>query len=64
MGIPRCDPPPSKILPPSQMGEQKVWIDATFPKDVRYESALITADNVLTAEHMRYVSCVGSPSNV
>ncbi len=34
----------------------KAWIDENFPKDIRYEIAMIIGPNVLTAEYIQYVS--------
>ena len=39
-----------------QFIEQKQWISENFPKDRRFETIIGSAENVLTADYMRYVS--------
>ena len=39
-----------------QFTKQRSWIKEHFPKDTRYETLIISGDNVLLASHIRYVS--------
>lgn len=39
-----------------QFSEQRVWIEQHFPKDTRYQTVLISGENVLQASYIRYVS--------
>ena len=39
-----------------QFTKQRSWIKEHFPKDTRYETIIISGDNVLLASHIRYVS--------
>ena len=39
-----------------QFREDKKWIENNFPKDMRYESVILSGDNVLQPEYFQYVS--------
>ena len=39
-----------------QFSEQRIWIEQHFPKDTRYQTVLISGENVLQASYIRYVS--------
>ena len=41
-----------------QFREDKKWIENNFPKDMRYESVILSGDNVLQPEYFQYVSQV------
>ena len=36
--------------------EDKKWIEKNFPKDKRYETVIVTGENVLSVEFVRHVS--------
>ena len=45
-----------------QFEVQKQWIDSNFPKDLRFENAMLTGEDVLQPEYLQYVSEVTSSS--
>jgi hypothetical protein len=38
--------------------EDKEWIEANFPTDMRFEMLIMAADNALSLENIQYVSSV------
>ena len=50
--------PNSEAVFALQFREDKKWIENNFPKDMRYESVILSGDNVLQPEYFQCVSQV------